>query len=333
MDRLQLDRIELDETNRLLDKYEAELEDLESEEALHRATVLAHQLPARIREHLNAFRLGRLSGVLCISGYAVDHDRLGPTPGHWRDRPRRSPAYREEALLVMLGSLIGDPFAWGTQQDGRLVHDVVPIKGHENEQLGSSSESLLTWHTEDAFHPLRGDFLSFACLRNPYDAATTVGYVDDLELPESVAEILFQERFGIRPDESHLAKNNSTPEVAAFDDINEMQRNPDRVAVFFGDRHQPFIRADPYFMIVGDDDPEAQKALDTLVRAMDEAMFDMVLADGDFCFLDNFRAVHGRKPFKARHDGTDRWLKRVNLTVDLRKSRAARPGRTARAIH
>jgi hypothetical protein len=35
--------------------------------------------------------------------------------------------------------------------------------------------------------------------------------------------------------------------------------------------------------------------------------------------------VHGRKPFKARHDGTDRWLKRLDVTLDLRKSRAARP--------
>ena len=332
MDRLQIDRIELDDINRLLDKSEAELEDLEAEESLHRAAMLAHQLPSRIREHLNAFRLGRLSGVLCISGYVVDQARLGPTPTHWRDRPDPSPAHREEMLLVMLGSLIGDPFGWATQQDGRLIHDVLPIRGHEHEQLGSSSESVLTWHTEDAFHPLRGDFLSFACLRNPYDAATTVGCVDDLELPRSAEEVLFQERFGIRPDESHLAKNNSAPESDAFDGINEMQRNPDRVAVLFGDPLQPYIRADPYFMTVADDDHEAQVALDALVKAMDEVMFDLTLASGDFCFLDNFRVVHGRKPFKARHDGTDRWLKRANLTVDLRKSRAARSGRADRAI-
>jgi hypothetical protein len=116
MDRLQIDQIELDNINRLLDKSEAELEDLEAEESLHQAAVLAHQLPSRIREHLNAFRLGQLSGVLCISGYVTDQARLGPTPAHWRDRPDPSPAHREEMLLVMLGSLIGDPFAWATQQ-------------------------------------------------------------------------------------------------------------------------------------------------------------------------------------------------------------------------
>ncbi len=332
MDKLTIDQAELAEVHQLLDQYESELRDLDTEEALHRATILAHQLPARIREHLNAFRLEQRTGVLCISGYQVDEERLGPTPGHWRDRAGHSPAHREELLLVLYGSLVGHPFAWATQQDGRLIHDVVPIKGHENEQLGSSSESLLTWHTEDAFHPLRGDFLSFACLRNPYAAATTVGYIDDLEFPESVKEVLLQERFGIRPDESHLAKNNTVQGADAFEGINEMQENPDRVAVLFGDPNQPYIRADPYFMVVPDNDAEAQWALDAFVKAMDEAMFDLTLAGGDFCFLDNFRAVHGRKPFKARHDGTDRWLKRINLTTDLRKSRGARPARTDRAI-
>jgi Fe(II)/alpha-ketoglutarate-dependent arginine beta-hydroxylase len=328
-----MDRPELEQVNRLLDECAAELWPLDTEEALHRAAVLSHGLPERVRERLDAFRLDQLSGVLCISGYVVDEDRLGPTPAHWRDRPERSPGHREELLLVMLGSLIGHPFAWATQQDGRLIHDVVPIKGHEHEQLGSSSEELLTWHTEDAFHPLRGDYLSFACLRNPYQAATTVGYADDLDLPDSAREILTQERFGIRPDESHLAKNNSEPDMDAFDDINEMHRNPQPVAVLFGDPEQPYIRADPYFMIVSDGDDEAQWALDALVKAMDNAMFNLILAGGDFCFLDNLRVVHGRKPFKARYDGTDRWLKRVNLTLDLRKSRAARPVRSVRAIH
>jgi alpha-ketoglutarate-dependent taurine dioxygenase len=59
----------------------------------------------------------------------------------------------------------------------------------------------------------------------------------------------------------------------------------------------------------------------------------MRMESGDFCFLDNYRVVHGRKPFKARHDGTDRWLKRVNVVRDLRKSRTARQSAMARTIN
>jgi Fe(II)/alpha-ketoglutarate-dependent arginine beta-hydroxylase len=332
MDKLEIDATERLALMRLLEEIEDEFEDLESDEALDRVTVLAHELPTRIRHTLNAFRRERMSGVLCISGHIVDQDHVGPTPAHWRDRPSLT-TRREELLLMLFSSLLGDPFGWATQQNGRLIHDVLPIKGHENQQLGSSSDSLLTWHTEDAFHPLRGDFIAFSCLRNPYAAATTIGYVDSLDLPTAVKDLLFEPRFGIRPDESHLPKNNSAaPGGAAFTGIDEMQRNPDPVPVLFGDRSRPYVRADPYFMVVGDGDDEARYALDYLVREMDENIFDLCLESGDFCFLDNFRTVHGRKSFTARHDGTDRWLKRVNIACDLRKSRAARDPYSPRSI-
>jgi Fe(II)/alpha-ketoglutarate-dependent arginine beta-hydroxylase len=330
MDKLELEKAELEELTLLLNEIEDTFDDLESSAALLRSAVYAHKMPSRLRSALNEFRLEQMSGVLCISGYPVEQERLGPTPSHWRDRPVPSTARREELLLILFSSLLGDPFCWATQQDGRLIHDVFPIRGHENGPLGSSSETELTWHTEDAFHPLRADFISFACLRNPYAAATTIGYADSLDLSDEVKAILFQERFSIRPDESHLAKNNSGHDSAKFASINKMLADPDSIAVLFGDPDQPYIRADPYFMTVRSDDQEARFALDQLIGQMDEQMFDLKLKSGDFCFLDNFRVVHGRKPFRARHDGTDRWLKRLNISCDLRKSQAARlPGSRA----
>src|SRR5262249_45084884 len=158
MDRLQIDAAELKDLTQLLDEIEDEFESFESDEELHRATTVAHELPSRIRRTLNAFRLGQMSGVLRISGYDIDQDRIGPRPPAWRERPVPSTTHREELLLLILSSLLGDPFCWTTQQNGRLIHDVLPIKGHETTQIGSSSEALLTWHTEDAFHPMRGDF-------------------------------------------------------------------------------------------------------------------------------------------------------------------------------
>ncbi|MET7339247.1 guanitoxin biosynthesis L-enduracididine beta-hydroxylase GntD [Nonomuraea sp. NPDC005650] len=332
MDKLVINAAEKHAVNALLDELEDSLEHVESDEALHRAGVMAHALPSRIRSAMNEFRLERGAGVLRIGGYEIDQERVGRTPAHWRERPEPSPTRREDLMLVMLSSLLGDPFAWATQQDGRLIHDIIPIQGHENEQLGSSSESLLTWHTEDAFHPLRGDFLSFACIRNPYAAVTTVGYVDDLDLTESVRSVLFEERFSILPDESHLAKNNSKQDDDMFDGVDKMQDDPDKVPVLFGEPDEPYIRADPYFMRVDPSDHEAADALAQLVKQMDENMFDMSLESGEFCFIDNYRVVHGRKPFRARHDGTDRWLKRINITRDLRKSRAQRRSRSERSI-
>ncbi|GAA2064361.1 clavaminate synthase family protein [Catenulispora yoronensis] len=333
MDTLEIDATELQAITQLLDKLEGTFERLDTEEALHQVAVHAHELPSRLRLALNAFRLERMSGVLRIRGYQVDDDRLGPTPGHWRESRNPSPAHREELLLVMLSSLVGDPFGWATQQDGRLIHDIIPIQGHEQEQMGTSSEALLTWHTEDAFHLLRGDFLAFSCLRNPYAAVTTIGFVDTLKLTDRTRSVLAQPRFNILPDNSHKAKNNSPGTAESFAYVEEMLNNPAPVAVLFGDLDKPYIRADPYFMTVQDGDDEARAALAELADAVEDDMHDLRLEAGEFCFLDNFRVVHGRKPFKARFDGTDRWLKRVNVTSDLRKSRGARTSAGSRSIH
>lgn len=61
-------------------------------------------------------------------------------------------------------------------------------------------------------------------------------------------------------------------------------------------------------------------------------MRDIILQPGDCCFIDNYRAVHGRKPFTANYDGYDRWLKRLNITRDLRKSQKMRAKPLSRVI-
>jgi hypothetical protein len=48
------------------------------------------------------------------------------------------------------------------------------------------------------------------------------------------------------------------------------------------------------------------------------------------------RTVHGIahrvKPFKARYDGSDRWLERINVVSDPRTSREARVFASARVL-
>ena len=82
-----------------------------------------------------------------------------------------------------------------------------------------------------------------------------------------------------------------------------------------------------------ENDEEGQAALDSLIEKLDAKLHDLILQAGDFVFLDNYRVVHGRKPFVANYDGTDRWLKRINLTRDLRKSRASRLTADSRIIY
>jgi alpha-ketoglutarate-dependent taurine dioxygenase len=73
-------------------------------------------------------------------------------------------------------------------------------------------------------------------------------------------------------------------------------------------------------MQVLDPGSPAAEALDELCVGLDAALRPVVLQPGDAIFIDNRRVVHGRAPFRARYDGTDRWLKRINVMRDIRRA-------------
>ena len=332
---LSLSAHEIDAVQALTHGIALEHKSVEEVEFIRRAPVYAHELPRRIREFLSDFKLQEPAcGVCLISGYPIDNARIGKTPSHWKWKLDTTTSLEEQIMFVLFGCLLGDPFAWATQQDGYLMHDVLPIKDNEYDQLGTGSEQLLWWHTEDAFHPHRADYLGLMCLRNPDRVATTIGAPDISRMPQEQVDLLFQPRFLIKPDESHSEKNESDlrkqtrngDEVldSAYEKIRNLNSAPPKVPMLFGNRQTPYVRLDPYFTTPLDD--EAGAALNALAQSVDENIQEVVLQPGDCFFIDNYRIVHGRKAFKARYDGTDRWLKRLNLTRDLRKSQGSRGG-------
>ena len=287
---------------------------VEEADFLDSVTTYAQELPRRIRVFLNIFRLAEPSGVCVISGYPVDDSKIGKTPAHWRKVPGGSSTTEEEVFLNLCGALLGDAIAWAHQRDGLICQDLVPIEGHENEMLGSGSERELVWHTEDARYPCRGDYIGLMCLRNPDAVPTTFASIDEVRLGPDQVKVLFEPRFVFRPDPSH-----------------PVDGEPVKAPVLFGDPTSPYVRFDPYSM----DRPEAEEArlaMGHLIRAIDESLTSVVLLPGECLFIDNYKAVHGRSSFKARFDGTDRWLKRINVARDLRKSRAGRKAPASRVI-
>lgn len=303
---------------------------------IREAALSAHELPRAVRRTLYDFKLEEpAAGLLLISGWPVDDASIGPTPSHWKLVKSGGPSFTEETLMMLLGSLLGEPVGWSTQQDGRLIHHVMPIREHEHAQLGSGSRELLWWHNEDAFHALRPDYVILMCLRNHDRVATTYGSLEHIQLEPWQVTKLFEPHYTIRPDNSHqpAARGDDGYDSAGYASIAQMNNAPERIAVFYGDRSSPYLRLDPYFMAPVEHDPEAQLALDALVKAMDAAMVDLVLAPGDVCILDNHRAVHGRRPFQARFDGTDRWLERILIARDLRRSRTSRRSSVDRILY
>jgi Fe(II)/alpha-ketoglutarate-dependent arginine beta-hydroxylase len=327
----------------LVDGLHTEYRSIEDERLIANAPVCSHELPRRLRAFAEQYRVEEPSAVCVISGFPVDDDAIGPTPGHWNQVGHDTPTMRQEIFFLLCAVLLGDVFAWATQQDGRIMHDVLPIKAHRDEQLGTGSEMLLWWHTEDTFSPFKGDYVALMCLRNPDDIVTHICDADRIEWSAVDVDLLFQSEYPIRPDDSHLPKigvggrQTSDPVTerlleASCRRIMDQYENPGKKPVLYGDRNRPYMSLDPYYMLPDQMDPGPRAAFDTFTKAIDAALTGIVLRPGDIAFIDNFRAVHGREPFTARYDGTDRWLKRLNITRNLRTSRGARRDSSHRVV-
>lgn len=275
-----------------------------------RASVVAESVPSSIRTRVAPFRANHRKVALVLRGIPVLDTELGMTPASWReaDTPIAAPY---GFIAVLLGSLLGECIAWKTQQEGRLVTDVLPTQGMEASLVSSSSTVELGWHTEDAFSYARADFVGLLALRDPEAAATTVAGVQLDSFAPDVATTLFEPRFLTLPDDAH--------DDDAADGISPSP-------VISGHPSYPQLRIDRDFTRTADPaDAAASEALTAIIEHLDSNVVDAPMQVGDMTFIDNRRVVHGRRPFTPRYDGTDRWLKRVNVVLDL--------GRTERDRH
>jgi enduracididine beta-hydroxylase len=330
---IQLGSADIAASQRLVREVRERFASVEDPGFQAQATVAAQELPRSLRRELNRFRLDEPDVLCLITGYPLDEALIADTPGSWQEAAGRTDTREWEFFFFLCSCLLGDPVAWATQQESRIMHDVLPVQGDEAFQLNTCSEVALTWHTEDAFHPYRAAYVGLLCLRNPDQTETTIASAADLELDPAAREQLFGRSYVIEPDNSHRPERRAP---AGPDDAGGMLAavpEADLVAVMFGARDMPYLRLDPYFMTEPASGPAAHAAFAQLCQQIDGALQAFALAPGDVAFIDNFRAVHGRRPFKARYDGSDRWLKRLNITRDLRPSRDSRAFPGSRLIY
>jgi alpha-ketoglutarate-dependent taurine dioxygenase len=278
-------------------------------------TSSARHLPEPLLDFLDDARHTERAGAFVVRGFPVDDKDIGATPPHWRDAATSGSTRVHEHYLLSLASVLGDVFAFRALQAGRLVQDLLPIAGQDDEKNGNSSRSTLDLHTEDAFHPNRCDYLGLLCLRNHDRVPTSFAEFDPATVDAEALRVLFEPRFVITPDSTH-------PRLA----------NPEPAPLLWGDPSRPYLRFDDYFTEPLTGDRAAARAFAALGDSLGAAERAVTLAPGDTVFIDNHLAVHGRRPFTARYDGTDRWIKRVSVTRDLRRSRALRASADSRVI-
>lgn len=266
------------------------------------------ELPVRLLQTVRAYRNDPgTDGLLLVGGLPVSDDVLPPTP----NVPESAePAATVPAAVAMLvGLQLGEIIAYRDEKRGALVQNVVPVPALETSQSNGGSVSL-EFHTENAYHPHRPDYVGLLCLRPAREGVGTTVASIRRALPllaDKDVAVLREPRF----------------ETAAPPSFNNADRSP-RHPVLSGHLGDPDIRVDFHATTALDD--EGAKALDQLRSALDAVRRDPELRPGEMVFLDNRLVVHGRGAFTPRYDGSDRWLHRVFVHLDNRRNRERRAG-------
>lgn len=255
------------------------------------------------QQDLSRYQLGSLSIGLTI-GFeeaSLALAELPPTPLSYEDLVSM---YLERYQMHLIDSVVieeamrfGVPFSFAFEQGGATVQNIFPIKSDADDQISSSSSTRLQMHTETAFHPKKPDFVFLCCLRADNAAGTTLSHIDDIlkSLSEPDIRVLQQPVFSIRPDLSFI-KSGADPSariVSVLDkSLSEMTYDEETMTPLTGDAEVSFSR---------------------LQQAIASTMQTIVLKEHEYVLIPNKKYVHGRTPFAARYDGTDRWLKRIML--------------------
>lgn len=278
---------------------------------------LADLLPADLADQLARLRDRRSAAALLVRGMPLEV--TAPTPTHWREWQPESTLLHDFWLTLVCGQL-GEIFSFASLQEGRLVEDILPIEGLEDAQLGLSSLGGFDFHVDDPFDEDRCDFFGLIAMRNPDRTETMLSVLDDADLSGLDMDVLFEPRFLVRVDPEHLEGMGITDEVTV--------KRP----VLNGSRSAPGLCLDWTYTDAVPGDTRAQAGLADLRARMEAAMTTVVLEPGDLLLVDNYRLVHGRRPFRPRYDGADRWLRHVMVTLDLERSLARRSSAEDRRV-
>ncbi|MGW5117571.1 TauD/TfdA family dioxygenase [Streptomyces noursei] len=264
---------------------------------------------AEVRRTVREFRRrSGADGALVLRGLPIGARHLPPTPmvqGSVQHHPSLT-----AAMLLLFAVGLGDPAAFAAEKSGALVQDVVPVPGQEEVQ-GNVGAVELTFHTENAFHPHRPDYVMLLCLRPDHEGVA--------ELRTSCARRVLplltpgtRETLG-RPEFVTEAPPSFGPAVEGT-----------AHAVLTGDPADPDWRIDEAATRAVT--PEARMALAELAAVAHRTYTAVRLRPGDLAIVDNRVTLHGRSAFTPRYDGRDRWLQRTFAFSDLRRSRDHRPG-------
>ncbi|MCY7297541.1 TauD/TfdA family dioxygenase [Alteromonas sp. a30] len=280
---------------------------------LNNAKVIADKLPCGVKKFIYDFKVNDKELGVCIKGNLVDDTSIGNTPSDFFTRDEKSICTNEEIMFILYSELLGFTFGWNSIQNGNIINDIFPMKKDCKSATSAGSAYDFGMHTEDAFHPYRADYLVLFGMRNPDEVATLISFLKPDDLSSETIESLFKKEFVVG---ANVGQN-----------VTEIE---EYTSALFGCKSSPYLKVNMNNM--RSLNQKSKEALFKLNQALLNNTFKYRVQQGDFLVLDNLKTVHGREKYVPRYDGTDRWLKRMQVTNDIRKSRDIRRSASSRVL-
>jgi L-asparagine oxygenase len=206
--------------------------------------------------------------------------------------------------LLKYAHEFGHPVSYIQEQQGQLIQNIVPVHKTESQQISTSSKVELGLHTETAFHPYKPDYVILLCLRGDPKAITTYASLPDILKHVSTASkhMLMEKMFTTGIDLSFRTNGEEDREIP----ISIISKGANGRLSFTYD--VTVIKGESWI---------AKELLEEVQWAIEQCTQEIALKTGDLLVIDNRNTIHGRKPFQARYDGTDRWVQRVLVRKEL----------------
>jgi hypothetical protein len=239
----------------------------ENDSFIRNARMIANNLSDELKQFLYSSDRQSHGGIFVIKGFGLGE--LPPTPSTWFKEDSYEPTFKSDFAAIILTSIFGEPFGFETQQPGKLIHDILPMKGNEHAQEGSNSLEQLNFHTEDTFHPFRADHICLVCLKNPTNVGTLVSCPLHYDLSSGVKDSLFENRFYHLPDNTHRGE------------LHNLTKN----SILFGNVDSPYVRFDDDFTVCDEDDLLSVNAIKSFRFEVLKKAFEIDLYPGDYVLL------------------------------------------------
>lgn len=207
-----------------------------------------------------------------------------------------------EYISLIFSFMLGEPFQYLQQNDGKLVGHITPKEGFEMTQSGLSRGNF-GWHTDDRlFAPeFRTKWIQLLGIHNPEKAETIIAPIDEIvkKLSPEIIRVLMEKRFEVKMPTSFGFRNMIWSEPLSI--------------IWNGEQERYLVGVPTYNVRVVDAaDDVAKNALTQFLAVLDSCKQSVVLDKSSLLVFNNDRVLHGRTAFSG-----DRLVLRTYVRPDL----------------